>query len=142
MSNLATADRLRSATSQLPVSWYCDPAIYALEQKHLFAPGPGYVGHELMVPEAGDYYTLDWRDKAQVLVRNGDGAGAVELLSNICRHRQAIMLDGRGNAPNIVCPINRWTYANFTVYFEKNRVIDAVANKADANEVGPKPAIR
>jgi hypothetical protein len=28
------------------------------------------------------------------------------------------------------------------VYFEKNRVIDAVAIKADANEVGPKPAIR
>jgi hypothetical protein len=37
--------------------------------------------------------------------------------------------------------INRWTYPTFTVYFEKNRVIDAVANKV-ANEVGPKPAIR
>jgi choline monooxygenase len=107
MSNLATADRLRNATSQLPVSWYCDPAIYALEQTVLFDRGPGYVGHELMVPETGDYYALDWRDNAQVLVRSTDG---VELLSNICRHRQAIMLNGRGNAPNIVCPIHRWTY--------------------------------
>ena len=38
------------------------------------------------------------------------GPQGVELLSNICRHRQAIMLNGRGNTPNIVCPIHRWTY--------------------------------
>ena len=55
----------------------------------------------------GDYQALAWRDNAQMLVRNASG---VELLSNICRHRQAIMFDGRGSAPNIVCPIHRWTY--------------------------------
>ena len=43
-----------------------------------------------MVPEHGDYQALAWRDNAQVLVRSADG---IELLSNICRHRQAIMLD-------------------------------------------------
>ena len=107
MSNLATADRLRRATSQLPVSWYCDPVLLELERKLLFERGPGYVGHELMVPNQGDYYTLEWRDNAQFLVRN---AGGIELLSNICRHRQAIMLNGRGNASNIVCPVHRWTY--------------------------------
>jgi choline monooxygenase len=107
MSNLATADRLRRSTSQLPVSWYCDPARFALEQERLFRPGPGYVGHELMVPNVGDYHALAWRDNAQVLVRNAAG---VELLSNICRHRQAIILKGRGSAPQIVCPLHRWTY--------------------------------
>src|SRR5689334_24695940 len=107
MSNLATAGRLRRATSQLPVSWYCDPALPPIEQQTLFASGPGYVGHELMVPEAGDYYALPWRENAQALVRNARG---VELLSNVCRHRQAIMLKGRGNAANIVCPLHRWTY--------------------------------
>ena len=110
MSNLATADRLlhiASATSQLPVSSYCDPSVLAAEQDLLFARGPGYVGHELMVPNPGDYQALAWRDNAQMLVRND---GGVELLSNICRHRQAIMFDGRGSVPNIVCPIHRWTY--------------------------------
>jgi len=107
MSNLATAVHLQRAHSQLPVRWYCDPEVFAAEQRLLFAPGPGYVGHEQMVPNAGDYYALAWRDNAQVLVRNG---GEVELLSNVCRHRQAVMLTGRGNAPNIVCPIHRWTY--------------------------------
>src|SRR5947209_5086930 len=107
MSDLATLNRLRPATSQLPVSAYCDPAVLAAEHRLLFNRGPGYVGHELMVPNPGDYYALAWRGNAQALVRNGND---VELLSNVCRHRQAIMLEGRGNASNIVCPIHRWTY--------------------------------
>lgn len=36
--------------------------------------------------------------------------------------------------------INRWVYPQFTVYFEKSKVIDVVANQASAEEVGPKPA--
>ncbi|MEP7206551.1 MAG: aromatic ring-hydroxylating dioxygenase subunit alpha [Casimicrobiaceae bacterium] len=107
MSDLATADRLRPAISQLPVSSYCDPRVFDAESRLLLPRGPGYVGHELMVPNPGDYHALAWRDNAQALVRNAHG---VELLSNICRHRQAIMLEGRGNARNIVCPIHRWTY--------------------------------
>jgi len=107
MSDLASASRLSEATSQFPSSWYCDPRVFAAEQRHLFRRAPGYVGSTLMVPEPGDYYTLSTRANAQVLVRNPQG---VELLSNICRHRQAIMLSGKGSAQNIVCPIHRWTY--------------------------------
>lgn len=51
-------------------------------------------------------------------------------------------LDPRGGQKRQWPTINRWTYPAFTVYFEKNRVIDAVANKAGAGEVGPKPAIK
>lgn len=36
--------------------------------------------------------------------------------------------------------INRWVYANYIVYFERDRVIDAVANHATATELGPKNA--
>ena len=38
--------------------------------------------------------------------------------------------------------ITRWMYPAFTVYFQNGRVIDAVANKAAPNEIGPKPPIR
>lgn len=34
--------------------------------------------------------------------------------------------------------INRWEYANFIVYFERNIVIDSVANRASPTEIGPK----
>jgi phenylpropionate dioxygenase-like ring-hydroxylating dioxygenase large terminal subunit len=60
-----------------------------------------------MVPNLGDYHTLEWADHAKLLVRNPSG---VELLTNVCRHRQAIIVEGRGNAENLVCPLHRWTY--------------------------------
>jgi phenylpropionate dioxygenase-like ring-hydroxylating dioxygenase large terminal subunit len=107
MSDLAAAARLGQATSQFPVAWYCDPRVLEAERKHLLARAPGYVGHALMVPERGDYHVLGARDDAQALVHGPHG---IELLSNVCRHRQAIMLSGRGNAQSIVCPIHRWTY--------------------------------
>ena len=93
--------------SRLPVSWYLDERIFELEKILLFGNGPGYVGHELMVPNLGDYHTLEWADHAKMLVHNTSG---IELLTNICRHRQAIIVEGRGNAQNLVCPLHRWTY--------------------------------
>jgi hypothetical protein len=51
-------------------------------------------------------------------------------------------LDPRGGQKHQWPTINRWSYPAFTVYFEKNKVIDAVANKVDAEEIGPKPPIR
>ena len=51
-------------------------------------------------------------------------------------------LDPRGGQKHQWPTINRWSYPAFVVYFEKNKVIDAVANKVDAEEIGPKPPIR
>ncbi len=98
---------LRSSTSQLPVVWYFDPEILAREKAWLFDAGPQYVGHQLMVPNVGDYQTLEWASHGKVLVRSPSG---IKLLSNTCRHRQSLLLEGRGNAPHIVCPVHRWTY--------------------------------
>jgi choline monooxygenase len=107
MSDNAAARHLRPANAQLPIGWYFDPEIFALEKKRVLEAGPNYVGHELMVPNRGDYRTLPQLDHAKMLVRNDAG---VELLSNVCRHRQSIMLEGSGHAENIVCPLHRWTY--------------------------------
>jgi choline monooxygenase len=96
-----------NSTCQLPVSWYFDAQVALREQEALFRQGPRYVGHELMAPNAGDYATVPWTDNGLVLVNNGQN---VDLLNNVCRHRQAIMLEGRGNVSSIVCPLHRWTY--------------------------------
>jgi choline monooxygenase len=108
MSNLSNALQLKAISSQLPVTAYFDEALLARELEILFKKGPRYVGHELMVPEAGDYFALPSENEGRVLVRNQ--RSEIELLSNVCRHRQAIMLNGRGHAENIVCPLHRWTY--------------------------------
>ncbi|TDK23326.1 hypothetical protein E2F46_10360 [Luteimonas aestuarii] len=54
----------------------------------------------------------------------------------------ASRLDPRGGQKRQWPTINRWSYPQFTVYFERDRVIDAVVNQASPEEVGPKPAIR
>jgi hypothetical protein len=54
----------------------------------------------------------------------------------------AYRMDPRGGQKRAWPTINRWRYPAFTVYFEKSRVIDAVANQASPDEIGPKPAIR
>jgi nitrite reductase/ring-hydroxylating ferredoxin subunit len=107
MTDILTSAQLQPSASQLPISWYFDPDIFAQEQKLIFERGPGYVGHELMVPDAGDYYTLDWANHGKMLMRSEK---AVHLFNNICRHRQSMLLEGRGNVGNIVCPVHKWTY--------------------------------
>jgi hypothetical protein len=37
--------------------------------------------------------------------------------------------------------INRWVYDRFTVYFERDRVINTVLNRASPTEIGPKGTI-
>ena len=116
MSDLSL--QLQQAASQLPVSSYFDEALFQRELKILFGQGPRYVGHQLAVPEIGDYHALPQEAQGRALVRNAQGQ--VELISNVCRHRQAVMLQGRGSlhhqgpghgAGNIICPLHRWTYS-------------------------------
>ena len=109
MSKLLGLRELQPVATQLPVSWYFDPAIYQRELEVFFKRGPGYVGHQLMVPGLNDYRVLEMTDGAWSLVHNHSG---IDLVSNVCRHRQAVMLKGAGNLPsgNIVCPLHRWTY--------------------------------
>jgi choline monooxygenase len=116
MSDLSL--RLQQASSQLPVSSYFDAALFQREMEVLFQRGPRYVGHSLSVPNVGDYHALPQELGGRALVRNAQGQ--VELISNVCRHRQAVMLQGRGSLQehqkgsaggNIVCPVHRWTYS-------------------------------
>ena len=115
MSDLSL--QLQQAASQLPVSSYFEDALFQRELKTIFQQGPRYVGHQLSVPEIGDYHALPQEAGGRALVRSQQG---IELISNICRHRQAVMLQGRGSlntqqkgsaGGNIVCPLHRWTYA-------------------------------
>ena len=110
MSDLSvTLEALERSHSQLSVSNYFDPGLFQREMASLFRNGPRYVGHELAVPEVGDFYALPQEGEGRALVRTP--SGGVELVSNVCRHRQAVMLRGRGNTrQNIVCPLHRWTY--------------------------------
>lgn len=123
MTDLGRHADIAPKQTQLDVSSYFDDAVFAREQARIFANSSLYIGHEKLVPESGDWRTLAQEHAGRALLRTGDG---VELISNVCRHRQAIMLGGdaadvtshrlsQGNLANtggnIVCPVHRWTYS-------------------------------
>jgi choline monooxygenase len=114
MTDLSLARHLQLQQAPLHVSSYFDAAVYAREMQRIFAAAPKYVGHALAVPQVGDYYALPQEGQGRVLMRTPapQGGSRLELISNVCRHRQAIMLQGRGHQTqsNIICPLHRWTY--------------------------------
>ena len=115
MSDLSL--QLQQAKSQLPVTSYFDEALFQQEMRLIFDGGPRYVGNRQAVPEPGDYMSLEHEGHGRALIHTSEG---IQLISNVCRHRQATMLKGRGNLHtqgkghgngDIICPLHRWTYA-------------------------------
>jgi choline monooxygenase len=109
MSDLSLSLRaLERSRSQLPAHAYFDEEIHRQEMSRIFRLSPTYLGHAASLPERGDYLALAQEGNGRALVRDADG---VRLVSNVCRHRQAVMLQGRGRTgSHIVCPLHRWTY--------------------------------
>ncbi|MFO1293328.1 MAG: aromatic ring-hydroxylating dioxygenase subunit alpha [Rubrivivax sp.] len=107
MSDLSIALDARSR-AQLPVHSYFDEGLFRRERERIFRRSPRYLGHELQLAEVGSYHVLAQEGDGRALVRSERG---IELVSNVCRHRQALILKGRGRTDgHIVCPVHRWTY--------------------------------
>ncbi|ARP82576.1 Rieske (2Fe-2S) protein [Bordetella genomosp. 8] len=122
MTDIGRMAQFVPARTQLPVSAYFDEARLQREKEIIFQQSALYVGHRKMVPEVGDWRTLVQEKGGRALVHTPQG---IELISNVCRHRQALMLGGvagnvtgadtagnlRATGGNIVCPLHRWTYS-------------------------------
>ena len=93
MTHPGNTTELSMGQTQLPVSVYFDESLYQRELELLFKNRPQYVGHELMVPNEGDYQVLASEQNGRALIRD---KGQVRLLSNVCRHRQAEEFCHRG----------------------------------------------
>lgn len=94
-------------TQTIPLAWYSSEAVLESEKK-LLRKMPQYRGHASMVPKLNDYHTLASTQNTQMLIHNQNGA---QVLSNLCRHRHAVMLEGRGNQKSILCPAHCWRYS-------------------------------
>ncbi len=106
----------------LPIGYYFHQK-YQQFREQLFRDGANYVGHELMVPEPGDYRVLETTDDQYLLLRTE--SGECVMLSNICRHQQSRLIDpknrpdrdqregnlnARSQSGRIVCPVHAWSY--------------------------------
>jgi choline monooxygenase len=105
-SNVAPREQIDTSVG-LPISWYFDPTVLEIERRELFAAGPRYVAHAGAAPADGAYAALHGQNQGWLLVNQN---GRLQLVSNVCRHRQAQMLSGCGRAKHIVCPVHSWAY--------------------------------
>ena len=100
----------RAITESLPAWLYRDEGFFALEKARVFRQAWQIVCHLNDLPEAGDYYTLDFLDEKVLTVRSEDGA--VRSFHNVCRQRASRIADGdKGNCGRrLVCPYHAWSY--------------------------------
>jgi phenylpropionate dioxygenase-like ring-hydroxylating dioxygenase large terminal subunit len=107
-SDIAVVDSNLDGFS-LPGWIYRDAEFLQAEKERIFAASWQIVCHLSEIPNPGDYHTLDFLGEPVVAVRGG--GNRVQSFFNVCRHRAARLLEGRGHcAGRIVCPYHAWSY--------------------------------
>lgn len=92
----------------MPKVYYTDPDLLALERERLFGREWICLGRSDELPRPGDFITFQLCDEPLVAIRGDDGV--IRVLSNVCRHRGAIIATGTGHAERLVCPYHHWSY--------------------------------
>lgn len=93
----------------LPAWTYSDPEYFQVEMARIMRPSWQVVCHANDIPNAGDWYTLDFLGESILVVRGDDGE--VRAFANVCRHRAGplALCNGRG-ARALTCKYHGWTY--------------------------------
>jgi phenylpropionate dioxygenase-like ring-hydroxylating dioxygenase large terminal subunit len=97
-----------SEARTLPAYCYTSDGFYAFEQEAILARDWFCVGRESAIPNPGDYFTLEVADEPLIVVRTH--LGSISVLSNVCRHRAALMLNASGHCRALRCPYHGWSY--------------------------------
>ena len=88
---------------------YIDASIANNEKKIIFEESPICLGTAALVPNQGDWFTVDIGDKSILIVRNNKTEISAYL--NICSHRGAKLVEGSGTkAYAFKCPYHSWVY--------------------------------
>src|SRR3982751_6967921 len=83
-----------TATRSLPGVAYTDPVLYEQELAEVFGRAWILVGHVCELAEPGDYVTANVGREPVLVVRGHDGE--LRAMSNVCRHRASLLLEGTG----------------------------------------------
>ena len=92
----------------LPPPVYNSQDFFDLEVEKIFRRDWICVGHVSQVADVGDYFTLQVLGQPIVIVRSQD---RIRVMSSVCLHRWAPVVEGEGNAKVFSCPFHRWGYA-------------------------------
>jgi choline monooxygenase len=92
----------------LPGWCYTSPEWYQRELDVIFRKEWLCVGRVEQIPNSGDYFTHQVIGQPLIVVRDGS---EVRVHLGVCRHRGAIITQGKGKCRSFVCPYHSWTYA-------------------------------
>jgi choline monooxygenase len=93
----------------LPPRYFWDATLYEQEKRNVFAKSWRYVGHQSELPDSGNYTTIRISDQSIFVIRGEDGE--LRAFYNVCQHRAAELLVGKGTVRNFVtCPYHSWGY--------------------------------
>lgn len=112
--NILSPDQLAGAlqplenATTLPSGAFTSSDVYASETERIFEREWLCAGRADQISEPGDYFTLDLLDEKLVIVRGSDNE--IRVLSRVCRHRAADVVQGAGNTRSFQCPYHSWTY--------------------------------
>ncbi|MCY3642608.1 MAG: aromatic ring-hydroxylating dioxygenase subunit alpha [Acidimicrobiaceae bacterium] len=108
-ADLAAAREPIATATTLPPSFYTDQAVYDEIVDRVFRHSWLPVAHVSQLAHPGDYVALEMA--GEPIVATVDRDGEMHVLSNVCRHRWASIVEGRGSAPALQCPYHLWTYS-------------------------------
>jgi choline monooxygenase len=103
----ATRKPLHQA-SPLPGHCYVAPEWHQREIDTIWKKDWLCVGRAEQVPKPGDFYSIEIVGQPLIVVR--DESNEVKVHSALCRHRGAIITEGKGKCRAFVCPYHSWTY--------------------------------
>jgi hypothetical protein len=98
------------------------------------------LGTALLVPTAqadGDTLLVERVDREAARSMPSRGSSMADVEARFGAPTRKYPAVGGASASNP--PITRWAYPGFSVYFEHDHVVDAVANKSSPTEIGPAP---
>lgn len=93
----------------LPHWCYTDQDWYDHEVENIFRKDWLCVGRVEQIPNTGDYFTFNVIRQPLIVVRDENGDIRVHL--GLCRHRGAIVAEGKGKCRSFICPYHSWTYS-------------------------------
>ena len=93
----------------MPPYVYTSPVFFEFEKEAVFSHDWLCLGRQEEIPEPGDYFTVQVNDEPLIVVRGADRE--IRVLSNVCRHRAAVVARGSGNCGrSFQCHYHWWRY--------------------------------
>ena len=86
-----------SQAQSLPTGFYTSEEYHELEKEEIFRKEWVCLGLVAEIPKRGDYFTTQLLDEPLIVARGQDNK--VRVLSNVCRHRSSVIVEGK-EAPN------------------------------------------